>query len=360
MKIGIDARFYGKEHSGLGRYTMNFLSALQKVDRENEYIILLRAEYEGKLKLASNFKPLKCNAPHYSIDEQFRVSRLIDSLGLDLFHSLHFNAPVFAHTPMVLTIHDLIKTHFTSKDTTTRSSPFFFLKRIGYNYVVGTATKKAKRIVVPSQFVKKDLIKLLNVNPRKIVVIPEAPDPVFTAPSARKPKKSDNYILFVGNAYPHKNLRVLLKAFARLSDKNVRLVIVSKDTPFLNKELGSLDNKLKKRVDVKSVINDNSLKDLYLGATAVVIPSFMEGFGLVGIEALALGVPVIASNIPVFHEVYGNKVTYFSPSDDLDLAKNISQILVSPPKPKMYHPPLDWEGIAKRVVEVYHEASSGL
>src|SRR3990167_4546569 len=108
MRILIDARLYGLENAGLGRYLMNLLAELSKLDKENEYTLLLRKKYFNRLKLPANFTAVKADFRHYSVAEQFMLPVLILKLKPDLVHFPHFNIPLFCPAPFVVTIHDIL------------------------------------------------------------------------------------------------------------------------------------------------------------------------------------------------------------------------------------------------------------
>lgn len=371
MKIAIDARFYGTEHSGLGRYTINFLQALQKIDKENTYYVLMREPYAKSVKFNANFHVVVVNIPHYSVKEQLVLPSLIKKLDVEFFHALHLNVPVFMNTPLIVTIHDLIKSHFKSKDTTTKPGPIFALKRIGYNLAINKAIKKSKSIIVPSKFVKQDIINNFpSINKNKIYPVYEAPDPIFQKPipitKTKKTLKKYNlentdYLLYVGNAWPHKNLKTLLKAFEELRIKSLKLVLVSKKNHFLNKLLSNTPGQVRKNLIQIEGIVDEDLYALYKHAKATVTPSFMEGFGLVGIESLSVGTPVIASNIPVYKEVYGDSVIYADPNNSKSFTKAIHTVLKKKPKiARSFTRSYNWEKLAKEIRKIYYETSSNL
>lgn len=150
----------------------------------------------------------------------------------------------------------------------------------------------------------------------------------------------DKYFLYVGNAYPHKNLETLIRA---AQQAGARVVFVGK-SDFFYKRLG---------IQPKTV-NDQELWDLYRHAQAFVFPSLMEGFGLPALEALAHDCPVIVSDIPVFHEILGNAAMYFDPHSVDDLAKILTQAAAKRPAVdssivKKY----SWHKMAKETLKVY-------
>lgn len=354
-KIIVDARFYGLENTGLGRYTNNVLQYLPQYCAKDELYILLRRQYLDSLKLPKSCHPILAEVPHYSLREQIILPKLIDELKGDLFYSLHFNVPIWLNTPYVVTIHDLIKSHFDSVATTTRSPLIYRLKRLGYDKVMRHTVDHAKNIITPTNTVKNDILALYNADPTHILPISEAPDPIFRV--SRKPAPLSglpiNYYLYVGNAYPHKNLQLIFDAFAQ---NELELVLVAKATPYLTKLLASIPPKLKKRITLLHSVGDKDLVSLYAHATALITPSLMEGYGLPGIEALMLGTPVLASNIPVYREVYEDKVTYFDPHSPADLLRAIKSVGKKSNRPLIIN--RTWEDVAREISEVLHASCS--
>lgn len=329
MKIAVDARFYGTEHTGLGRYTTNVMAYLPGFLRSHTLYVLLRQKYFDSLQLPTNCVKVLADFDHYSLSEQLFLPGVIKKTGCDLLYALHFNVPLNVGVPFVATVHDLIKTHFSGPDTTTRNPWLFRIKRLGYDYTISHAVGKACHLIVPTNTVKNDILAAYNADPTIITPIAEAPDAVFRKlTGSAKPGLNavlpDHYLLYVGNAYPHKNLSLLLTALVDVP--NLDLVIVTKMSPFLEKLLSRVPEPVKARITVLENIADNNLAAVYRGAAALVTPSLMEGYGLPGIEALMVGTPVIASDIPVYREVYGQKVTYIDPHSVASLAAAIRRV----------------------------------
>ncbi len=360
MRIAIDARFYGTEHTGLGRYTTNVLSCLPSHLKDHQLFVLLRRKYFETLTLPANCTKILFDVPHYSISEQLLLPFKLSTLNLDLFYTLHFNTPILIRVPTVVTVHDLIKTYFTGRETTTRAPWLYHLKRAGYNLDVRHSLVNASAVIVPTNTVKNQILaNFPKVKPEHIHPIPEAPDLSFTKSLKFDALNLDlptNYLLFVGNAYPHKNLPVLLEAFKKLKDPTLNLVIVSKLSPFLSRTLAPYEPK---NIHIMSELTDKELHTVYQNASALVTPSLMEGYGLVGLEAMMLGVPVIASNIPVYREVYGDLVTYFDPTNSDQLSGAIKSVLADPvPAPLKFT--RTWDDVSQSIAEVINASCTRL
>lgn len=361
LKIAIDARFYGYGHTGLGRYTTNVMKYLPKYLQGQTLQVLLRDAEFDNFPTGKNIVKVRAEIPHYSLSEQVKLPKLLKSLGSDLLYTFHFNTPIFSKVPKIVTVHDLIKSHFTGSDTTTRAPWLYALKRYGYNRVIRRTLTGALDIIVPTNTVKNDILAAFPVvKPERIHPIPEAPDEIFrdsstlvgmtssgvNLPSSRAKSRDlpSKYILFVGNVYPHKNLSVLLEAMSSMPDK--QLVIVAKPSPFLSRVLAPHDQT---RIHILSNLDDSELVQVYRRAELLVTPSLMEGYGLVGLESLMVGTPVVASNIPVYREVYGDKVTYFDPISPGDLVRAI-RVGARSSRPLIF--PRTWSDVAEDIAEV--------
>jgi glycosyltransferase involved in cell wall biosynthesis len=173
MKIIIDARFYGLEHAGLGRYTMNLVQELARIDRKNSYLILLRKKYFEELKLPGNWQKVLADFKHYTLAEQRGIPKIIKREKPDLVHFLHFNVPFLVKAPYIVTIHDIVMHKSHGRKATTLPIYLYLVKRIGYKLVFRNSVKKAQKIIVPSHFVKKELVAFYKLNPDKVEVIYE-------------------------------------------------------------------------------------------------------------------------------------------------------------------------------------------
>lgn len=171
MRIVIDGRFYGLENAGLGRYTMNLISELQKLDTKNQYSVLLRKKYFNRLNFGSNWKKVLVDINHYSLKEQIKLPKILRNLKPDLVHFLHFNVPVFYKGKFIVTIHDLLMHKQRGLEATTLTPSRYFFKRLGYGLVFANAVRRAKKIIVPSQAVKDEVSYYYKLEPEKVIVV---------------------------------------------------------------------------------------------------------------------------------------------------------------------------------------------
>lgn len=358
MRIGIDARMSGPTvgGGGLGRYVEQLVKWLPTVDQENRYVLFGRKELGSRNKEVGILESKRTEIPWYTLKEQLLLPQLIDREQLNLVHFPHWNVPIRLKTPFVVTIHDLILLEQPrSARATTRHPLIYLLKYAGFKRVLAHAVRASKKIIAVSQATKSDILKHFpDVPEEKIVVIYEGITPFQNSTT---PRLSDfPYLLYLGNAYPHKNLETLLSAFELLhaSHPQLHLVLAGRDDIFLRRF------KETDRVHVIRNPDDAMVAALYAGAHAYVFPSLIEGFGLPPLEAMSQNVPVACSDIPSLREVLGDAAAYFNPKDATDMACVIGTILDDRAlRTKLIQQGMErikrysWKAMAEQTVRIY-------
>lgn len=348
-RIGIDARFYGPIGKGLGRYTQEIVDNIIKMDKENEYVVFLRKENFNEFK-PDNIKVKKVLAEvrWYSLAEQIKMPFLIFKERLDLMHFPHFNVPVLCPVKFIVTIHDLILTKFPTERATTLGPALYKIKNFAYKAVIWLGAKRAKKILAVSDYTNKDIIRQFKINSNKVITTYEGVANLAKNRDTLFTEKIDDsktllgyninspYLLYVGNAYPHKNLEGLIDVFEKIQKNNIKinLVLVGKDDYFYNRVKKYAENlglwkKGDSRCTVKfpGYVPDDKLETLFKNARAYVFPSLFEGFGLPPLEAMAKGCPVVSSDKTCLPEVLGEAALYFNPDDKEDMKKKIERII---------------------------------
>ena len=371
MRIVVDARLYGLENAGIGRYIMNLINQIEKEEKENEYYIFLREKYFKQLKFKNkNFKKILADYPHYSLKEQIFLPLQLIKIKPDLAHFPHFNVPIFWWGKYAVTIHDLIKHQSRGVQTTTRWPIFYWFKYLNYKILVWLAVKRATKIITPSNYWKEELIRRYHLPRKKVIVTYEGVDEKFSIFNFQflkrkileKYKIKTPFIIYTGSLYPHKNVEILIKAIKKLN-KEMRfyLVVVCARNIFYEKFLRKVEKLgAKNYVNFIGFVPDEELAIIYQQAEAFVFPSLIEGFGLPGLEAMACGLPVLASDIPVFREVYKDAALYFNPFSINDLVEKIKKIIKDKElkrrlkmKGKELTSLYSWERMAKKTIETY-------
>lgn len=329
MKILIDGRLYGLENAGLGRYLINLVEEISKTDLDNQYILLLRKKYFESLNLPGNWKKVLADYRHYGFGEQILLPRAIKKEKPDLVHFPHFNIPLLYKGDFVVTIHDMLMHEYPGLSATTLPAPIYFFKQLIYRYVFGKAIINSKKIIVPSMAVQNEILKRFSIDRKKVMVIYEGLDGKIKF--NKGPKMEDPYFIYTGNAYPHKNLVRLIEAIKNLnqgSSKNINLAIVSSRNVFINRLKKTVDEMgAQKYVKLLGFVPDEELGLLYKNSIGFVFPSLSEGFGLPGLEAMSAGTLLVASDIPVFREIYKDHAVYFNPKDVFSIQDAMKEIL---------------------------------
>jgi len=140
------------------------------------------------------------------------------------------------------------------------------------------------------------------------------------------------YLLYVGNAYPHKNLEKLILAFDKITGKHsdLKLVMVGELDYFYKKiknYVSSFRFQVSRNIVFANFVSDEELAELYKNACLYVFPSLYEGFGLPPLEAMACSLPVVSSNASCLPEILGNAALYFNPKDIDDIVDKIEKVL---------------------------------
>lgn len=337
MKIGIDARFYGPVGKGLGRYTQKLIENLEKVDKTNQYFIFLRKSNFGDyVPKNPNFEKVLADYRWYTFSEQFLFLKKIRSFNLDLMHFPHFNVPLFYTGKFIVTIHDLILVHFPTIRNSTLHPIIYKLKFWAYQAVIKNAIYRSNRIIAVSEFTKKDILtRYRKIPPEKIQVTYEAcEDYCMLCPNKDEEILSrygimKPYLLYVGNAYPHKNLERLVSAFSDLLGikKDIRLVLVGGMDYFYSRLKDFTGQRNVGNVIFPGYVPDHDLDVLFHNAAAYVFPSLYEGFGLPPLEAMAKGAPVISSDHPCMKEILEGSALYFNGRDLRSITSCMEKIL---------------------------------
>jgi glycosyltransferase involved in cell wall biosynthesis len=356
MRIGIDARLI--DETGVGRYIRNLIAELAARDFSHEFVVFLRKNQFDTFSLPNaRWRKVLADVPWHSMTEQIVMPGIFFQANLSLLHVPYFNVPIFYPGRIVVTIHDLTILHMDTGRATTLPWILYKLKRLGYRMLVWWAVHRSKQIITVSEATKRDIVKSFDIDPARIHVTYEGVDSHIRVPSRKKVAMpmTGAYLLYVGNAYPHKNLESLIAALPRVHAQ-AKLVIVGREDFFLQRIKQTVREKnLSHRVVFLGPVSDEQLASLYIHAKAFVFPSFMEGFGLPALEALSFGCPVLCSDIAIFHEILGSRATYFDPYNPNDIAKVINT--QTSRKTPYLDTRFQWSRMAEKTVHIYESSA---
>lgn len=315
MKIWIDGYEANVlQRLGSSQVAFEILKNLEKIDRKNEYIILLPSlplDNLPKQRQGWSYKILKPKRLWTQIT--LPLALYSAKVKPDLIFSPTHYIPRFSPVKRVVTIFDLAYLHF----------PDMFNKKDLWQLKNWTSfsAQNAEKIITISQSTKKDIIKEYGVDKDKITVAYPGYDKETFKVCNSKPKieelkdkykTGDNYIIYIGTIQPRKNLIRLIEAFARI-EGDLKLVIVGKTTGegrqgwmFEDILQAPANLGIKERVVFTGFVPTEHLPYLLTGAKGYILPSLWEGFGISVVEAMATGVPVIVSNVSSLPEVVGS------------------------------------------------------
>jgi glycosyltransferase involved in cell wall biosynthesis len=245
--------------------------------------------------------------------EQVLLPRLARRLRADVLHSLASLAPVRAGVPAAITLHDVT---FVLRRTFSRTTT------IGMREIMKRAARRADSLLTGSVAARDQICTLFGLDPAMVAVVPHGagrPPDVEPVPEAALRAKyvlgSGRAVLCVAAKRPHKNQGLLLRALEHL-EPDVVVVLAGHAEPYeddLRAEAGRLG--VEDRVRFLEFVPDAELEGLWRLAECAAFPTLGEGFGLPVIEAMARGVPVACSDLPVLREVGGEVAHYFTPDD---------------------------------------------
>ena len=329
MRVVLDLRAAHPRLTGIGRYAANLLLSLEKVGQGLELAALTTSA--GKEFLGD-----RPGVAVHVIEQgrsgwtELALPDLLHSLRADVFHSPLFVLPPVRSCPCILTVHDVIPA--VRPDLTHDSFAQFFQRNIG------PAIRGASRLVTVSIHSQEDLVRIYPQACHRTVPIYEPVSPIFKAippmdvePVLRRLRLAPGYLLSVGAIDRRKNLGGLLDAYAllRVEVSHVPpLVVVGEPSgDGFDAEAQAARLNLGGAVRFLGRVPDHDLACLYCGASALVFPSFYEGFGLPVVEAMASGTAVITSNVSSLPEIAGDAALLVDPVDVRSIKEAMRRIL---------------------------------
>lgn len=385
LRIGVDATSWVNRR-GFGRFARNAIGRLVELDEGATYVLVIDEQSLEAAELPARAEtcvvklgraPSESAAADSSrgILDLLRLSRAARRASLDafLFPSNYTYFPV-PRVPTVVGIHDTI-----ADDLPGLAMPGF-RARLLWGLKQRAALRSARRVFTVSEHSRASVGKRFGIPLDDLVVVPEAPDPVFRPPTPAEEERSrqasgldaaEGFLLYAGGISPHKNIPTLVRAYAALARERPdapRLVLVgdlqretyvsaAREVRQLVDELG-LDG----RVLFPGFVPDETLAALYGSATVVVLPSLAEGFGLPAVEAAACGAPMVVSDLPPHRESLGDAAIYFPPTDAGTLQRELARLLDDEPRrselgarARAHVSELTWDATAERLMALLRE-----
>ncbi len=378
MKLIYNSMSMAPPISGIGRYTTILSDNIVKhpaIDTvkyfDHKNILDQKPEFSssGKqkpiMKLIRKVATYPLIAPLATSYLHYQLSKKLNSLDSFLYHETNYILMPFKGKT-ISSIHDLSYIHYRYLHPKPRVK--YFEKEMP------KTIEKADHFITDSQFIKNEMLEILGIAEKRVTVIPLGVTEQFKPknrhdilPILDKYNVSDkNYILLVGSIEPRKNLKNFLDAYSHLSEnlKKHFTIIHIGPSGWLNTEINHKIKQLENKRQFKTLgyLPENELVSLYAGAYVFAFPSIYEGFGLPPLEAMASGVPVLASNISSIPEVVGDCGVLTDPFDvdkmsfDLEriLTDNKLRILLMKKGPKRAKQ-FSWDNCVNQTLEIYKQ-----
>jgi glycosyltransferase involved in cell wall biosynthesis len=372
LRVGINAQKALERETGVGNYAYHLTLALAKLPEASDSfrLFLLHGKTEltralPELDIESVERPSQGSLPRI-LWEQLVLPRQAARAGMDLLHCVDHAAPLFNYRcPVVITVHDLAFYRLPAMYNTRRR---FYKQFIGLRSI-----HLADHIIAVSESTKRDILELAHVDEAKITIINYGLSPIFHQYTVAYKEQSKiqfdllrPFFLFVGTLQPRKNLENLLAAFGKavIQHHLPHELLLAGGDGWLTGDLVAAAGRfgIADRVRFLGKVPHEDLPGLYANATALVYPSWYEGFGLPPLEAMACGTPVITGNSTSLPEVIDNAGILIDPSDVSGLAKAMTQMATNTDLhrrlaelgPKQANK-FCWDECARRTYQVYEQ-----
>jgi len=386
MRIGVDATCWTNRR-GYGRFARSLLPAALAADPAKDYTFFVDTESEEFplpdgveiVRVAADVPTVKAAAADgsRSLSDMWAMSRAFSRAKLDLFFfpSVYSYVPMLSRVPQLVTIHDVIPELFPKLVFPSLRSRLFWRAKVW----MGCA--QARLVLTVSDYSRKCLAEQLHIPEQRMRVVNEASDPVFRVLDNAQPTpllerlgltRNTRFLTYVGGFSPHKNLPLLVDAFAELQKfpghEDVRLVFggdYEGDVFFSGYR--QLVERVQKAGLTDKVIFTGYLRDADLIALlnmtqGLLLPSFCEGFGLPAIEAAACGAPVVVTTESPLPEILGEGAIALRPDDFQGWVDALSRVVADETLRRKMSAAglaatakLSWENSAQQLLAIFDE-----
>ena len=335
MRIAIDASTISTQ-GGPRTYVLGLLDALLRLDTGDDYVVfyndpchLGRFPAAREIVLPGKSPLARLWREHVLLPLACRRERI------DVLHCPKSAIPYFTPCPVVVTLHDLIPIKHPETEKAAA--------RVYWRLQIPIAARRSSFIITDSEHARQEILTDFSCQPDRVRAVMLGFDPAMIRPRSREEGETvrqryrlpARYLLYVGTIQPRKNLDTLISAYHELrasgNDHGHKLVIVGRkgwlyDRLFERiRELG-----LEEDIVFTGFVPDEDLPFIFDGAGVFLYLSLFEGFGLPPLEAMACGVPVIASDTTSIPEVVGEAGITLPPCDSSAVARAVQRILSDP------------------------------
>ncbi len=367
MRIAIEAqRIFRTNKHGMDFVALESIRELQKLDHENEYYIFVSPGEDQCLEESDNVHIIEVACPSYPLWEQVALPRAVAKVNADLLHCTSNTAPIHCPIPLVLTLHDII---FLEPRQSENKSLY---QNIGWYYrriVVPRILQRCKKIITVSHFERTRILNTLSLPEDLVTTVYNGFGQHFyprekAEQVTRKYIQDKNYLFFLGNTDPKKNVPRVLKAYELYRQKSLNplpLLIADMKDEYLDAIMKEQDiEHIRSYVINPGYIPNTDLPYLYSGAFIFLYTSLRESFGIPLLEAMACGTPVITSKTSSMPEIGGDKAIQADPFDAKEIANKIIELENDP---KLYKSQIayglqhcklySWKKTAESLLSIY-------
>lgn len=358
MRIGVDARsLIQREVRGEGKTLLRLYREIRRL--RPEWAVRMYGERGAPEQLAKEFNVRSRSVPghRFNIWERLFLPLMAARDRIKLLHCSSGTAPPAAPCPFVITVHDIVPLVIDDGQTADQSRRFEAALRSGL--------RRAAAVIAVSESTKRDLVSYFGTPADRITVIHWGADAEQLSQGPRSPVATgEAKVLAFGGDAPRKNTAGVLRTFARLKERapSARLVLVGLSGARKREEFESLSRQLgiADRVQFEGYVTEERLQDMYRQATVLFYPSLYEGFGMPLVEAMAHGLPVVASNRTSIPEVVGTAGVLVDPTDENAMAGALATVLADPDRLRELRArsrnrvsELTWESCARKTIGVF-------
>jgi glycosyltransferase involved in cell wall biosynthesis len=370
LRIGLFAhRLAGRHPTGIGRYFRELVCALDAVTGDQKLVVSSTREVQDAAWIPSGVQKTVVRWPRRPVQLAWSLGagpRLERSLGpLSVAHLLQPFPPVRTRAPQLVTVHDLFPIEHPSWYSSSERWTF----RVSIELLI----RRRVTVVVPSQYVAERVGSSLDVEPSRVRVVPLGVSGTFSDGGSagdiarvcrRFDVSPDRFAVCLGTVSTRKNVIALVRAMAKLAGSGLPLVMIGPDghgAREVDAEIARLDGRC--RVVRTGFLPDADTAALVQAATVLLHPALGEGFGLVPLEAMAVGTPVIASRISSVPEVVGPAaVLVDEPTEPAGWAQAMADLLGDEDRRSALARAgaerarqFSWAETARRMVDLYRE-----
>ncbi len=335
MRICLDARQAREVMTGLGRYALNLVRELAKLDQDNEYIVLRYDDYPSPLVTQANFQEIIVPYHISTLKNILLGSALINPIEADIYHALFHFLPLGVEAKrVVVTLHDLIWVRHAALafESTIRQQ----LAQHLVGPFIGKALQRADHIIAISADAMSEAVDHYHLPREKMTVVHHGIDPVFSMNNVSLTLPpvcpEGRFILSLGHTKPYKNIPRLIQAFAKIAARypDVKLVIAGRGDAYTSLRDLTTQLALSHRIIFATGFTDLEICACFQKALFLAFPSLVEGFGFPVVEAMAGGCPVLTSNRSSLAEIAGNAALLVDPTDVSSIATGLEELIDNP------------------------------